>query len=115
MASFIPTLTPDIPEDIKGNQKAIGQFFIDFSMVKICHKATKLGKNVKYMYEVLDEDGDGNLEVHEIMNGLRDKFNIFFGQEESDKLSKFMENEKVEGGGNEKSRLFYLWNNYAEK
>ncbi|CAI2367808.1 unnamed protein product [Moneuplotes crassus] len=113
LASFIPKLTPDIPEEIKDNQKAIDQFYIDFSLVKICHKAAKLGKTIKYIHQTLDKDGDGTLDADEILNGLRDKFNIFFGEEEAKNLHILFEEETKNKAG-EKARIHYLWNNYSE-
>ena len=114
LASFIPTLLPDIPKDIKGNEKAEKQFLLDFSLIKICHKASKLGKTVKYIYEQLDEDNDGSLDKEEIFNGLKDKFNIFFGDYEAENLSQYLDGEGS-GGIKEKSRLNYLWQNYAQE
>ncbi|CAI2362930.1 unnamed protein product [Moneuplotes crassus] len=114
LASFIPKLTPEIPKDIAGNPHEIEQFYIDFSLVKICHKAAKLGKTIQYMHDELDEDGDGTLDADEILNGLREKFNIFFGEEEAKKLHALFE-EEAESGAGEKSRLNSLWSSYSEK
>lgn len=89
--SFIPTITADIPKDIKDNEKAVEKFLLNFSMIKICHKIARLGKDVKFIYSALDEDGSGSLDPGEILNGLKEKFSIFFSPPEAENLCKFLD------------------------
>ncbi len=54
--------------------------------MKICFTISKLGKNVKFMYQKLDEDDNGNLSPEEIIKGLREKFKIYFSKREINDL-----------------------------
>lgn len=42
-----------------------------------------MGKDVKFLYQTLDKDGGGTLDPHEILQGLKDSFNIYFSREEA--------------------------------
>lgn len=72
-ADFIPKIMPNnVPEfESSEEEKA---YSLEFSLMKICCTISKLGKNVKFMYESLDEDNNGSLSSDEIINGLREKF-----------------------------------------
>jgi Ca2+-binding EF-hand superfamily protein len=82
---------PEPTEDIKANPKSLEEFFLQFSLIKICHKIAKMGKDVKFIYTALDEDGNGSLDPEEILTGLKDKFSIYFSEEEAVKLCKYLD------------------------
>lgn len=87
----MPTILPDLPKEIEGNENETRKFYLNFSLIKICHKVAKLGKDVKYIYGVLDEDGSGSLDPQEILVGLKDKFSIYFSTEEAENLCKYLD------------------------
>ncbi|CAI2386044.1 unnamed protein product [Moneuplotes crassus] len=90
---FIPKLLPNnIPNfDSKEEENA---FMLNFAQSKICFSIAKLGKNVQYMFETLDEDGNGILDSGEIINGLRDKFNVYFSFKEATNFIEYMDSDK---------------------
>jgi Ca2+-binding EF-hand superfamily protein len=55
---------------------------------------SKLGKNVKYMYETLDVNNDGSLSPEEIINGLKVSFNVYFSFKESVNLCDYLDADK---------------------
>jgi len=91
LSSFLPTLLPNLPPETNKNEKATKKFYLDFSLMKICNKVAKLGKDVKFIYNALDVDGSGSLDPVEILVGLKEKFSIYFSEEEADNLCKYLD------------------------
>lgn len=87
--SFLPAVLPEFKQDDKNTTEEV--FYLNFSLMKICNKVAKLGKDVKYFYNLLDEDGSGSLDPQEILTGLREKFSIYFSPIEAEKLCKFLD------------------------
>ena len=83
LESFIPKIQP-IRTD---NEIEENKFLLMFSLMKICNKIAKLGKDVKYLYQSLDKDGGGTLDPQEILDGLKSSFNIYFAPEEVTQVS----------------------------
>ena len=82
---FIPKILPNnIPEFASPEEER--DYLLRFAQMKICLSISKLGKNVRYMYDKLDEDKNGNLSPSEIIRGLKDKFNVYFSDEEAANL-----------------------------
>lgn len=67
---------------------------LSFAQTKICFSIAKLGRNVQYMFETLDEDGNGILDSGEIINGLKDKFNVYFSFKEATNFIEYMDSDK---------------------
>ena len=87
--SFLPWILPEFKADEKNTSEEV--FYLNFSLMKICSKVAKLGKDVKYFYNILDEDSSGSLDPQEILTGLREKFSIYFSKEEAEKLWKYLD------------------------
>ena len=87
--SFLPMILPEFKQDDKNTTEEV--FYLNFSLMKICNKVAKLGKDVKYFYNILDEDNSGSLDPQEILTGLREKFSIYFSKEEAEKLCRFLD------------------------
>ena len=49
---------------------------------------------MKFLYQRLDEDNDGSLTPDEIVNGLRDRFNVYFSDLEAAKLIMYIDADK---------------------
>ena len=82
-------ILPEFKQDDKNTTEEV--FYLNFSLMKICNKVAKLGKDVKYFYNILDEDNSGSLDPQEILTGLREKFSIYFSKEEAEKLCRFLD------------------------
>ena len=87
----LPKILPDVPKDVKKNEKAIKKFYLDFSLMKICQKVAKLGKDLKAFYNIMDDDNSGSLDPKEILKGLTDKFNIHFTLEQAQELTAYID------------------------
>jgi Ca2+-binding EF-hand superfamily protein len=53
----------------------------------------KLGKDVKGMFDALDVNGDHVLDPLEIINGLKNRFGIFFSDEEMANMLQFIDSD----------------------
>lgn len=82
-------ILPEFKQDDKNTTEEV--FYLNFSLMKICNKVAKLGKDVKYFYNILDEDNSGSLDPQEILTGLREKFSIYFSKEEAVNLCRFLD------------------------
>eukprot|EP00343_Euplotes_focardii_P002629 CAMPEP_0205805544 /NCGR_PEP_ID=MMETSP0205-20121125/8806_1 /ASSEMBLY_ACC=CAM_ASM_000278 /TAXON_ID=36767 /ORGANISM="Euplotes focardii, Strain TN1" /LENGTH=169 /DNA_ID=CAMNT_0053076945 /DNA_START=187 /DNA_END=692 /DNA_ORIENTATION=+ len=52
-----------------------------------------MGKDIKYLYQLLDKDGGGTLDPVEILQGLKDSFNIYFSREEALEVTKYLDSD----------------------
>lgn len=91
ISNFLPKILPEVSNDIKENEAAIKKFYLDFSLMKICQKVAKLGKDIKAFYDIMDDDKSGSLDPQEILAGLRDKFNVYFSQEQAEDLCAYLD------------------------
>ena len=88
---MLPKIIPDIPQDMKNNNKAIKKFYLDFSLMKICQKVAKVGKDIKAFYSIMDDDKSGSLDPGEILTGLTEKFNIYYSLEQAKNLTDYLD------------------------
>lgn len=109
MCGVLSQLVPEIPEELKNNDQAINKFYLNYSLMKICHKIARLGKDVQTVYNLLDSDGNGTLEPHEIVDGLTAKLFVFFSREQKMALIEYLdENNSGDVDFNEfKSKINY--------
>mmetsp|Transcript_30758 Transcript_30758/g.27207 ORF Transcript_30758/g.27207 Transcript_30758/m.27207 type:complete len:238 (+) Transcript_30758:67-780(+) len=89
LSSFIPKIQPKQTDHDFDDSK----FLLTFSLMKICHKIAKMGKDIKYLYQLLDKDGGGTLDPVEILQGLKDSFNIYFSREEALEVTKYLDSD----------------------
>ena len=66
---------------------------VEFSLMKICLKMNKLGKDVRGMFDALDINGDQVLDPLEMINGLKNRFGIFFSDEEMANMLQFIDSD----------------------
>ena len=91
LSGVLPKIIPDIPQDMKNNNKAIKRFYLDFSLMKICQKVAKVGKDIKAFYSIMDDDKSGSLDPGEILTGLTEKFNIYYSLEQAENLTDYLD------------------------
>lgn len=80
--------------------------------MKICHKISKLGKDVKYLYQTLDKDGGGTLDPQEILHGLKESFNIHFSAEEALGVTQYLDSDGSGDVDFEEFQTKINYNNY---
>ena len=68
-----------------------------------------MGKDVKYLYQILDKDGGGTLDPQEILQGLKESFNIYFSKEEALEVTKYLDSD---GSGDVDFKEFQTKINY---
>ena len=81
---------PDSALEITEKQARV-KFLVEFSTLKICSKISRLGKDVKFLYDALDKDKSGSLEAEEILTGLKNSFGMHFSAEEVDQMAKYLD------------------------
>lgn len=72
--------------------------------MKITSKLIRLGKDIKFVYDTLDQDKSGSLERDELLNGLKNSFNVYFSVEEIEEVTKYLDED---GSGGIEFNEFY--------
>lgn len=73
----------DLIERLLGNIKPDSisssntKFDLEYSLLKITSRVAKLGKDFKIIYDTLDQDKSGTLDMKELLFGLRNSFNVY--------------------------------------
>lgn len=62
MESFLPKILPETYYNATSKTEQ-DRIRLNMSIMKICYRISKLGKDVKYLFETLDQDKGGSLEV----------------------------------------------------
>ncbi|CAI2368501.1 unnamed protein product [Moneuplotes crassus] len=106
--SFIPKIQPIMNE----GENDPNQFLLNFSLLKICHRIAKMGKDIKYLYQALDKDGGGTLDLQEIFHGLNENFNICFSKEEAIEVTQYLDSDQSGDVDFEEFQLKINYNNY---
>eukprot|EP00347_Sterkiella_histriomuscorum_P001583 403371470 len=88
--AFKPEQLAKIDEN---NMPALKKFQLDYCLTKIIYKVSKIGKDIKYIYEVLDQDKSGSLDRNELISGLRNQLGIYIPEEESEELVKYLDSD----------------------
>ncbi|CDW83979.1 UNKNOWN [Stylonychia lemnae] len=91
---FLTNLKPDqIQKMDETNSVDYKKKILEFCMVKIIYKVSKIGKDIKHIYDVLDQDKSGSLDQKELIGGLRGQLAIFITDEESEELVKYLDSD----------------------
>ena len=69
---------------------------LDFSIVKMCARIFKMGKDRTYIFETLDRSRDGVISYEEFFTGLKTHFCVFFTDHEITEMCKFLD---IDGDG----------------
>ncbi|CAI2363885.1 unnamed protein product [Moneuplotes crassus] len=88
---IIPKIVPSLLHNSTMLKEVRFKLMVEFSLMKICLKMNKLGKDVKGMFEALDVNNDKVLEPLEMINGLKNRFGIFFSDEEMASMLQFID------------------------
>jgi hypothetical protein len=64
---------------------------IELTLLKVCGTMARMGKDPKYMFEILDLDQGGAVDYHELVDGIRLKLNIWVTQEEAVDLCAYID------------------------
>ena len=56
---------------------------VEITLLKVCGTMARMGRDPKYMFEILDLDQGGAVDYHELVDGIRLKLNIWVSQEEA--------------------------------
>ena len=75
------------------NKETRFKLMVEYSLMKIWLKMNKLGKDVKGMFDALDVNGDQILDPLEIINGLKNRFGIYFSDEEMANMLQFIDSD----------------------
>mmetsp|Transcript_11993 Transcript_11993/g.11869 ORF Transcript_11993/g.11869 Transcript_11993/m.11869 type:complete len:167 (-) Transcript_11993:288-788(-) len=78
-------------EELKENS---GVEYLDFLLLKIISKVSKLGKDGRYIYDILDRDSSGTLDPDELFDGLNQQFNIYYTPKEISKMVVYLDANK---------------------
>ena len=85
------TIKPDLL--LQGGPHLI-KLELRYSILKITNKIAKMGKDPKWVYNQFDKDGNGTLDVEEIMAGIRDVLGIYFSKTEARNLTDYMDEDR---------------------
>jgi len=64
---------------------------IDLTLLKVCGTMARMGKDPKYMFEILDLDQGGAVDYQELVDGIRLKLNIWVTHEEAIDLCTYID------------------------
>jgi len=68
---------------------------LDLILLKICGTMARMGKNPRYIFDLLDVDHSGQLDYHEFVDGIRYTLNIWVTQEEAVELCSYLDHEET--------------------
>jgi len=91
--SLLPKLLPNNQPKFKSVEEE-HEYLIQYAQMKICMSISKLGKNVRYMYDTLDVNNDGSLSPEEIVTGLIEFFHVYFSNEEVTRFCDYLDADK---------------------
>lgn len=74
----------------------------------------KMGKDVKYLYQILDKDQGGTLDTEEILLGLKEKFNVYFSPEEATEVCNYLDQDGSGDVDFEEFQEKINYNNYTK-
>ena len=74
-------LYPDAYYELN-NEEEKNNFELNFSIVKMCARIFKMGKDRTYIFEILDKSRNGTISHSEFFSGLKSNFNVFFTDSE---------------------------------
>ena len=70
---------------------------IDLILLKVCGTMARLGKNPRYIFDLLDADKGGTLDYQEFVDGIRYTLNIWVTQEEAEHLCEYINSGEEKG------------------
>ena len=99
--SLIPKIMPSLlyttvsihTKYFRINKETRFKLMVEYSLMKIWLKMNKLGKDVKGMFDALDVNNDQVLDPLEIINGLKNRFGIYFSDEEMANMLQFIDSD----------------------
>lgn len=64
---------------------------LDLILLKVCGTMARMGKNPRYIFDLLDLDKGGTIDYHEFVDGIRYSLNIWITQEEAEELCSYID------------------------
>jgi hypothetical protein len=64
---------------------------LDLILLKVCGTMARMGKNPRYIFDLLDMDKGGTIDYHEFVDGIRYSLNIWVTQEEAEELCSYID------------------------
>jgi hypothetical protein len=64
---------------------------LDLILLKVCGTMARMGKNPRYIFDLLDLDHGGTIDYQEFVDGIRYSLNIWVTQEEAEELCAYID------------------------
>ena len=93
---LLPRIKPGIYKKSNSKEEK-GRFYMDFLLMKICARVAKKGQDIKSLFEIMDKDKSGYLDMKELISGLSYHLGLFFHKEEIAGMYKYLDTDKSGG------------------
>ena len=96
LEELVPRIKPSLY--VKGQSKEQkAKFYLDFLLMKICARLAKQGRDIRTLFDTLDKDKNGCIELKELVSGLSSQLGLYFHDEEIQGMYRYLDVDKSNG------------------